>query len=213
MKDLLYKEFKLSINSAFFLMVLFAALIMIPGWIYSIAMMYTLFIAMPNIFMASRSQNDISFSVMLPVKKSEVVKARVLSVMIMQVLPVLLGTVFAAVNIIVYKGNTFFMNPNVAFFGLVFVMYALFNLVFFPGFYKTAYKVGGPAVWANVVAVVFMAVVELVNIVIPSIGAYIGGINNMAAQLPVLFAGIVIYLAGTWLAYRISAKRFERVDI
>ena len=213
MKDLLYKEFKLSINSAFFLMVLFAALIMIPGWIYSIAMMYTLFIMMPNIFMACRAQNDVSFSVMLPVKKRDVVKARVLSVMIMQVLPVLLGVVFAAINIIVYKGNTFFMNPNVAFFGLVFVMYSLFNLVFFPGFYKTAYKVGGPTVWANVVAVVFMVVVEFSNILIPPIGAYIGGINNMAEQLPVLFAGIAIYLAGTWLAYRISAKRFEKVDI
>ena len=213
MKSLLYKEFKLAINPLFFLMALFAALIMIPGWLYFIAMMYTLFIAVPNIFITARGQNDLSFSVMLPVKKRDVVKARVLAIMVLQVLPVLTGAVFAVINIIVYKGSTFFMNPNVAFFGLVFVMYTLFNLVFFPGFYKTAYKVGGPTIWATAIAVVFMALVEFVNIAIPSIHAYIGGINNMAAQLPVLFGGILIYLLGTWLAYSISAKRFEKVDI
>ena len=213
MKNLLFKEFKLSISSGFFLMMLFGALIMIPNWLYFIALMYTLFIMMPNIFISAKAQNDIGFSVMLPVSKSDVVKARVVSVVIMQLLPIIAAAVFAVLNIMLYKGSNFFMNPNVAFFGLVFVMYAIFNIVFFPWFYKSAYKVAGPAIWANIAAILFMAAVELTNVFVPSVKAYLGGIENMAAQLPVLIGGILIYALSAFASFKISAKRFEKVDI
>jgi len=213
MKNLLFKEFKLSISSGFFFMALFGALIMIPSWLYFIALMYTMFIMMPNIFISAKAQNDIGFSVMLPVSKSDVVKARVVSVVIMQLLPIFAAAVFAVLNITLYKGSNFFMNPNVAFFGLVFIMYAIFNLVFFPWFYKSAYKVAAPSIWANAAAILFMAAVELANIFVPSIRAYIGGIENMAAQLPVLIGGILIYALSAFASFKISAKRFEKVDI
>ena len=194
-------------------MVLFGALLMIPGWLYFIALMYTMFITMPNIFTLAKAQNDLGFSLMLPVKKRDIVKARVVSALMMQLLPIFAAMIFAVINIAVYKGSSTFMNPNVAFFGLVFVMYAIFNIIFFPWFYKTAYKVGAPAIWANVAAILFAAVVEFANILIPSVHAYIGGINNMAEQLPVLAAGIMIYIVGAVAAYKISARRFEKVDI
>ena len=213
MKNLLYKEFKLTISTGFFALALLGALVLIPNWLYFFALMYAMFITIPQIFTAAKAQNDLGFSVMLPVRKRDVVKARVLSILLIEMLHILVAAVFAVANILIYKGNNFFMDANVAFFGLVFVMFAIFNLVFFPAFYKTGYKVGVPTILGTLAAFIFMIAVEGLVMFVPQVNDYLDGAKEMYRQLPVLFAGIALFVLSSIATYKISAKRFEKVDL
>ena len=118
-------------------------------------------------------------------------------------------------NIALYRTENFLLDPNVAFFGLTFVMYGLFNLVFFPMFYKTAYKIGLPTLIAVIAVVLFALGVEMAVLFVPGARNVLDGIGGDAQlrQLPVLAAGIVVYALLTWLACRVSVKRFEKVDL
>ena len=215
MKNLLYKEFRLVIHPMYYLVGLTAALLMIPQWPYFIAMMYIFFITIPNVFSGSKTQNDIGFTVMLPIRKGDAVKARVLSIVSLELIQIAASAVFAILNIILYRAENFLLDPNVAFFGLTFAMYGLFNLIFFPMFYKTAYKIGGPTLAAVIVVVLFALGIEMVVLLLPGAKYVLDGFNGDALirQLPVLAGGIAIYALLTWLACRISVKRFEKLDL
>lgn len=213
MKNLLFKEFKLTISPGFFLLSLLGALILIPGWLYYFALMYAMFITIPNIFTTSKTQNDLGFSVMLPVKKSDVVKARVLSIIVIELLQIIVAVIFAIINIAMYKGNNIFQEPNVAYFGFAFIMFAIYNIILFPGFYKTGYKLAVPAVVATIAAFIFMAGVECLNLLVPAASGYLDSITNMANQLPLLFGGILIFVVVNVIAFKVSAKRFAKIDL
>lgn len=213
MKNLLYKEFKLSISPLFFILTLFGALLLIPSWVYSIALMYVLFITIPNIFTASKAQKDIGFSVMLPVKKRYVVKARILSIAIIEILHIIVAAIFGIINIIIYPKGNFFLEPNIAFFGLIFIMFAIFNFLFFTIFYKTGYKIAVPIISGVAAAFIFFAGVESLALLVPTVNRYIDSTNEMYRQLPVLFAGIALFVLSAIVSYKVSAKRFEKVDV
>ena len=212
MKDLLYKEFHLAIHPLFYLILLCGALMLIPQWIFFIALMYFFFIVFPNIFSMGKSNNDVEFSVMLPVRKRDVVKARIISITVFEILQILAAAICAVLNRVLYHTENYLLDLNFAFFGFALIMYALFNIVFFPMFYKTAYKIGGPAVLANIAAVLFAAGVEFAVIYIPALRV-LDGMDHIGAQLWVLAAGVALFAVLNIVAYRVSAKRFERVDL
>ena len=215
MKNLLYKEFRLVIHPMYYLVMLTGALLLIPQWPFFIALMYFFFILIPNIFTGAKAQNDIGFSVMMPVRKRDVVGARILAMVLLELANIAVAAVFAALNIALYGAGNFLLDPNIAFFGLSFVMYGLFNAVFFPMFYKTAYKVGVPLLAAVALIVLFALGVEMTVLLWPGAAYALDGISTpeLARQLPVLAAGIGVFALLTWLAWRVSVKRFEKVDL
>ena len=215
MRNLLYKEFRLVINPLYFLITLSGALLLIPQWLYFIAMMYFFFFVVPNIFTFAKSQNDIGFTVMLSVRKRDVVGARVLSVTILELTQIVSAVVFSVFSRALYPGGNFMIDANNAYLGGVLAMYGLFNVVFFSMHYKSAYKVGLPLLAAVMVSVLFAAVIEALVLAVPAAAYVLDGISGEALvrQLPVLAAGIVIYVLLTWLAYKLSVKRFEKVDL
>ena len=60
------------------------------------------------------------------------------------------------------NGNEVGIEANVAFFGLVLVMYALFNIIFIPMVYKTAYKLGIPLMFGGIAITIYILAVEAV---------------------------------------------------
>ncbi len=215
MKNLLYKEFRLVIHPMYFLVALTAALLLIPQWPYFIAMMYIFFITMPNLFSGGKAQNDIGFTVMLPVRKGDVVRARVLSVVVLQLIQIALSAVFAMLNLTLYRAENFLLDPNIAFFGLTFIMYGLFNVIFFPMFYKGAQKIGMPTLTAVIAIILYAVAVEIAVPLLPEVKYVLDGISRdaLVRQLPVLAVGIAVFALLTWLACRVSVKRFEKVDL
>ncbi|KLU60049.1 hypothetical protein CEB3_c34800 [Peptococcaceae bacterium CEB3] len=215
MKDLLYKEFRLCWHPAMFLFLLFGTFLLFPSWPFFIAFGYIVF-PVNTLFFVDRANRDVFFTALLPVRKKDVVLAKVCLVAIIELLQIIVAVPFAVINNAVYlKGNMVGMNTNFAFFGLVLMMYAIFNLIFLPGFYKTAYKVGMPIILAICAAAVYVTAVDVAVVSVPVLRASLDGLgsSHMASQLPVLFAGIILFASLTLLAYRISARRFERLDL
>ena len=156
--------------------------------------------------------NDIPW----PIAKRDMVKARFLTVMLIEVAQVLccipfmlIRSRYADVN------NAVGIEANIGFLGISFMMLGVFHLIFLAGFYKTGVNVGKPFVWTSVAFFVMIAVAEVLLRVIPYLR---NTCDSMAAamqvkQIPLLIGGILVWLALTYLAYRVSVKRFEALDL
>lgn len=119
-------------------------LLLIPSWPYFIAFGY-IFIGFMSTFFIGRSNQDVFFTVSLPVRKRDTVRARFYAISAIEFMQIAAAIPFAILSSMInIHGNNAGMNPNIAFFGFVFVLYSVFNAVFLPMFYKTAHKVGAP---------------------------------------------------------------------
>ena len=213
MKALLYKEYKLVVNPLFYLVPLLSALVLVPQWLYFIALLYFCFMSAPNLFTLSKTYNEVFFSASQPVRRRDIVKARVLSLVSLELLQILAAAVCVVIKLTVWTTpNYLFMDGNLAFLGLSFVMFGIFNIVLLPMFYKTAYKIGMPVIVATIAAVLFAAGVEL-SIVYLSILDFADGMQTTAAHVITLLAGIAVFIGLNVATYRISASRFEKIDL
>lgn len=212
MKNLLYKEFHLVIHPLFYLVPLFGALLLIPQWLYFIAVMYFFFITVPNIFSMAKAQNDIGFSALLPVPRGDIVRARVMSIVLLELLQILVTSVFVFINMKLYPAGNFMLDANMAFIGFTFVIYGVYNVIMFPMFYKTAYKIGGPVIISMIAVVLFAAAIEFLVCCVPFARALDGTVTT-PVHLAVLAGGILLFALLSIAAHKISVKRFERVDI
>ena len=212
MKNLLYKEFHLSIPHAFFLVPAFGALILIPQWPYFIALMYFFFISIPNIFSYNKAQNDIGFSATLPIRRADIVKARVTSILILELLQILVASIFVLINMKLYHTENFLLDANIAFIGFSFMMFGIFNLIYLPMFYKTADKIGWPLIVSFSAAFLFSVVIEGMIMMIPY-ARILDGKAHQPAQLIVLGVGIITFFLLSYAANQISIKRFEKINI
>ncbi|CAM4030826.1 ABC-2 transporter permease [Cohnella lubricantis] len=217
MYNLLMKDLKLGVNPMFLVMpLLMGALMLVPGWIYFIVVMYFFWITIPNIFAQFRAQNDLLFTTMMPVTKPDMVKARMSVIVILEILHIGTAMIYGLFTIRLYPDLTYyFFAPHLGFWGLCFIMVAIFNLFLFPMYYKTAYKYGPAQMTAIAAAVVFAVIAQWVGIQSSYVSDLFNGsgADNAAIQTSILAAGIVIFVASTWIAYRISVARFQRVEI
>lgn len=101
------------------------------------------------------------------------------------------------------------------FWGLCFIMLAVFNLIFISMYYKTAYKYGAATTASTAAAILFAGLVQWAGIQNSWMhGIFYGsGTGNAALQFSILIGGILIFAVFTLLAYRIAVKRFLRVEI
>lgn len=212
MKNLLYKEFRLAIPSAYLLMSLFGALVLIPQWVYFVALMYFFYFTVPNIFIGGKAQNDILFTALLPVRRRDIVKARICSIALLELLQLVVTAVFVLINMAIYPNGSFLIDANIAYIGFGFMIYGVFNLIMFPMFYKTAYKVGIPMVVSITVVTLLAAGIELLVAFVPGARVF-DGTQHLAIHMGVLAAGIALFFGLTAISYRLSAKRFECVNI
>lgn len=217
MYNLLMKDLKLGVNPAFVLLaVLTGALMLIPGWVYFIVIMYFFWITIPNVFAQYRAQNDLLFTTTMPVTKKDIVKARVSVIVILELIQIGIAMIFGLLTVNLYPNLTYyFFAPHMGFWGLCFAMFAIYNIFLIPMYYKTAYKYGAAQVAAITAAMVFAGIAQWLGIQ----NSYVydlfngAGADNIALQTSILFTGIVIFTVFTFIAYRIAVKRFRRVEI
>lgn len=217
MKKLLQKELTLSVHPTMYLFLALSAMLLIPQYPYYVVFLYTC-LAVFFTFLTGRETHDIYYTALLPIRKSDVVRARVLTVVLLQMAQVLISVPFAILSVAINPigNNAAGIEANVAFFGLVFLMLGGFNLLFLPTFYKTAHNLSGALIKSGIYIFVYIIVAESIAQYIPSpVSAYLDTAEPAAqlAQLPVLFGGIALYVLFTLLASRISKRRFESVDL
>jgi ABC-2 type transport system permease protein len=217
MYNLLLKELKLGANPFFYVLpFLTGALTLIPAWLYFLVPLYFCFITIPNLFGGYKSQNDLMFTSMLPVTKTDMVKAKISFIVILELLHIVTAIIYGLISVSLYPDLIYyFYAPTLGFWGLCLVMLAVFNIIFFPMYYKTAYKYGAASITSILAAILFAAGAEWLGIANSFVyDLYKGaGADNLAIQLSLLLAGIVIFAIFTIIAYYIANKRFEKVEM
>ena len=89
-----------------------------------------------------------------------------------------------------------------------------FNLIFTTEFYRTGYKLFRPMIFSAIFIFVYIGAAEtLAQFWNSPISEFLDRAGIFAEHLPILAAGIIIYAVMTFCAYKISAKRFEKVDL
>ena len=161
MKNLLYKEFRLAIHPSVYIFFALAALLLVPSYPYYVSFFY-LTLGIFLTFKTNRAENDIFYSALLPVRKGDVVRARVLTVALLELANILIAIPFAVISAKINPagGNNAGIEPNAAFFGLSFLMYGGFNLIFFPVFYKTGRSEGKAFLWGGVFTFLYIIAAE-----------------------------------------------------
>ena len=217
MYNLLMKELKLGISPFFYVLpFLTGALMLIPGWLYFLVILYFCFITVPNMLGGYKSQNDLMFTSMLPVTKKDMVKAKVSTIVILELLHVVVAVIYGMITVRLYPNLTYyFFAPSFGFWGLCFVMLAIFNIILIPMYYKTAYKYGAAAIASITAAILFAGAAEWLGIQNSFVyDLFKGtGTENLGTQLSILLIGILIFLIFTIIAYHIAYKRFEKVEM
>ena len=217
MRNIMIKEIKLSASVLSYLFILFGLMFLLPGYPVLCGVFFVT-LGIFQSFQNARETNDILFSALLPMAKSEVVKGKYLFVcfielcglMLMGIAVILRMTVFSEAS--VYRNNAL-MNANGFALGLAFFIFGLFNAVFVGGFFKTAYKFGGPFITYIILSFLTVGIGEALHHFpgFEALNAF--GSEHILLQLFLLLLGMIAFLLLTYVSYKLSCRRFEKIDL
>ena len=215
MKNLLKKELSLAMHPTAPIFLALSSMLLIPSYPYLVAFFYT---GLAVFFMClnGRENGDIPFTMLLPVAKRDIVRARFLVVIGLQMLQILLAVPFIYLRqMIPPQGNAAGMDANIALLGCAFVLYGGFNAVFFGGYYRNVNKVGAPSLLSSVWVFVWIAIVEVSVFVVPFVRDRLDttGPQYLPEKFIVLVLGIAVYTVLTVTAYRKAVIHFEEQDL
>lgn len=217
MKNLLMKEFKLATLPLTYLFLLFALMTFIPGY----PILCGAFFVCLGIFQSyqrNREDNDILYSVLLPVSKKEVVMAKYITVVLLQITAFTICAVCTVVRMTflsdvgIYTTNAL-MGANLVFLAFVLLIFAIFNVIFVGEFFKTAYGIGKPFVIFIVVNFLIIGLAETLH--------HLPGLDWLNAldfsrfgeHFLILAVAVIVYVVFTVVSCRVSKSRFEKIDL
>jgi hypothetical protein len=215
MKNLLYKEWKLCMHPAALLFLLLSAMMLIPNYPYLVCFFYTT-LGIFFICLTGRENGDIRYSLLLPVKKGDLVRARILLCAGLEGVQILLAIPFCWIRQHMgLPGNQVGADANLALLGYALLLYALFNWVFFTGFYRNVDKIGVPFLKASLVVALYTVLVETLTHIVPLMRDQLdtNDPQNLAPKLCLVAACLAVYLLSLWGTMRGAGKRFERLDL
>ena len=226
MKALLYKELRLAMHPICYIFIaIFPLMILIPAYPIGIGFIYIL-TCYPILFLGAnkgQQSNDLLYSVLLPVRKKDIVLARIITVILIQVTYILLMTALYPLARVINEAiiqnakdpEKYFipglgLNSYVLLLAFGIIGYAVADLIFFPIYYKK----GKSIVMSTLFTIIgFVLYIGIFTIVLP----YIPGlefINNLhiGIQFAILAGAIILSFLLHLLVYKISSKRLAKVD-
>ncbi len=185
-----------------------------PSYPYYVTFFYTT-LGIFLFFQSARENRDVSYMLLLPVGKRQMVYARVWTVAQLELLQLLCCVPFMCIRAGYGIQNAVGIEANCAFLGFGAVLLGVFNLVFLPMHYKNGYDLGKPFVLSSIVMFLGICVLEVLEHIVPYMKTVCEryDIAGQLQQLPVLLGGLAIYAGLTVLAAKISAARFEKADL
>lgn len=219
MKKLLYKEIVLCTNVQIILFTCFAVFVLIPSWPPAIAFVYPLS-GLMALFPTCLANKDIEYTSLLPIKKTDIVKAKALYLGLVEIVVVLLAAIAGLVRFFLYpapekpEGLAYFMatRPSISLLGFAFMSFGVMNLVLLSMYYRDPYKrLTGPSIVSLVVCVLLLTAGSLVIAFIPALREY--DAIGLVTQLLTLGAGIILYVLFSFLGYKSGAKAFANIDL
>ena len=228
MKALLYKEFRLAVHPICYLFVfLFPLMMLIPSYPLGTGFIYLLS-CYPILFLGAnkgQQSNDLLYSTLLPIRKKDIVKARIFTVLILQaVYMLLMSALWPLANFIeqqmlaakaegaVHAGLG--LDGFVSLLAIGIIGFALADLIFFPIYYKNGRSIVMSTLLTILGFIVYLGVFTLAFPKIPGFAWYnkvLAG-SGLGVQFAILGGAILLSAALHLLVYRISSKRLEQVD-
>ena len=226
MKALIYKELKLSMHPICYIFILlFPFMILIPSYPMGIGFIYVL-TCYPVLFLGvnkGQQSNDLLYSTLLPVRKKDIVMARIITVILMQVAFIaIMSALYPLARIIntnilqsaehpeEYTVPGLGLDSYVLLLAIAIIGYAIADLVFFPIYYKK-----GKSIVASTLLTIlgFAIYIGVFTVALP----YVPGLeflNNLhiGIQFGVLAGALVVSFALHLVVYKVSSKRLEKVD-
>lgn len=215
MIKLLKKELLLSFHPTAVIFILMAAMVLIPNYPYYVAFFYS-GLALFFTCMTGRENNDVFFSLMLPISKRDIVKARYGYAIILELAQVLLAVCFALLrSALGFSTNSAGIEANMAMFGIALFMLSIFNLIFFAIYYRNVKKPGVAAIFSSTVFFLLLGLFETLVFVIPFARDKIDTPDPLfwEFKLIILAIGIISFIAINLISYLSSIKNFEKQDI
>lgn len=217
MKKLLIKEIRLAASPLSFFFIAFSLMAFVPGYPILLSAFFICF-GIFHSYQSARENNDILYTVLLPVKKTDAVKAKFCFTVFIQMISFILSFIFSVIRMTALKGSAVYvhnvlMNANQTYLSWTLIIFTLFNFFFLTGFFKTAYKFTRPFLTFCITAFLAVCAAESLHH-FPRLRF----LNDTAAMQNgkmwlILAAAMLIYIAGTFYACKISIARFETVDM
>ena len=230
MKALLYKELKLAMHPICYVFIaLFPFMILIPSYPIAIGFLYVL-TCYPILFLGAnkgQQSNDLLYSTLLPIRKKDIVKARIMTVLLMHL--VFIALTSALFPLAVFINNSINdaalaadpsakpvvvpglgLHSYVLVLAIVIIGYAIADLIFFPIYYKN----GKSIVMSTLMMILgFVLYLGIFTIGLPFIPG-LEWINELPlyVQFIILGVSLIIYIALHLVVYKVSYKRLEKVD-
>jgi len=216
MKDLLRKELSLNLSpNIIIFMCLGPIMMLIPNYPRYVGFYYVC-ISICLIFSNSLINKDMVYTACLPVRKSDVVKARFLLIALLELVEAIICVPFGILaNSLMPQGNAAGIDTNVAFYGLLFIVDSLFNLFFLAPCYRKPEKPYWPLLYGSIAFWTGFVFAELPIWMGTPLGRWLKGTSPAAqlSQLPLLGAGLLVWVLILLGSYRLSVRAFEKVDL
>ena len=226
MKALIYKELKLAMHPiCYVFIVLFPFMILIPSYPLGIGFIYVL-TCYPILFLGAnkgQQSNDLLYSTLLPVRKKDIVMARILTVIFMQIAFILVMTALYPVARIINnaiaqsaENPSEYMIPGlgldsyVLLVAIALIGYAIADIIFFPIYYKHGKSIVMSTLFTILGFVVYIGIFTIGLPFIPGLDI----LNNLhlGIQFAILGVAILISFGLHVVVYKVSSMRLEMVD-
>lgn len=217
MNNILQKEMKLAAFPIVYFFIAFGLMFFLPGYPILCGPFFVC-LGIFKSFEYSREAGDLTFSMLLPLSKRDIVKGKFEFTLIIQLLSILVMAIAIILRMSVFINSKLYlenamMNANLFALGMACLIYALFNLIFVAGFFKTGYKMGKPFIIFIVVSFLMITFAEAVHFMPGTEALNAFGTDYFTIQLISLIILLAISIAITYCSYIISVRRFEKVDI
>ena len=212
---LLKKEFRLCLHPTAPLFLMLATMILIPNYPYAVSFFY-ITLGVFFICLTARENHDAGFTAFLPVSRKQIVWGRVLLVLCLEMADLIAAALMVWVkSLIGFMPNEAGMDANIALLGEGFIVFGLFNLIFFPRWYQDINKVGVPFLLASAAVFVYIIAAIVSTYAVPFVRDCLDTQDPSFLTEKLLFVGVALLLfaCSAWLTVRLSVKRFERVDL
>ena len=222
MKALLYKEFKLAMHPiCYIFIVLFPFMVLIPSYPIAVGFIYILS-CYPILFLGAnkgQQSNDLLYSTLLPVRKKDIVLARIITVIIMQVAFMAIMSCLVPVAMLIQK-NTGTTAPGLGINGYVSILaiaiigYAIADLIYMPIYYKKGKSIVASTLLTILGFVLYLGIFTLGIPFMPGGEGYVKVLcdSGLGIQFGFLGGAIVLSAVLHFVVYKVSAARLEKVD-